>query len=293
MTKPFDPMTDALREALDEETRAVAGDDALLARAIDRAMAITTVAASREEQASTSRETTSPPSRVATLRPRTQHRAVRVLLPLAAAFAASVAAAAIYVATRTPAPAPSPVDIPKTTPAQLDVPPAPTANVAPRAEESASISIDELPSVAAPPSASVRPASPPSKEISASAAELFREANQKRASGDVTRAVELYRALIANHPGAPESHAARVSLGRLLLDRKGDPRSALVELDAYLSEPGDRTLAEEARIGRALAFQRLGDGIHEREAWNELLAHHPQSLYGEKARARLDALASP
>lgn len=121
------------------------------------------------------------------------------------------------------------------------------------------------------------------------AAELFRDANAERRAGNVARAAELYRALQNRFPESPETHASRVSLGRLLLERQGDATGALAQFDAYLRS-GDSTLAEEARVGRALAFERLGRAGDERGAWEELLAQHPNSLHAARARKRLDAL---
>jgi hypothetical protein len=80
----------------------------------------------------------------------------------------------------------------------------------------------------------------------------------------------------------------------LLLDRRGDTAGALAQFDAYLrSSSSDRALAEEARLGRALVFQRQGRQEEERRAWHELLERHPDSLYASRARERLRALAPP
>ena len=63
------------------------------------------------------------------------------------------------------------------------------------------------------------------------------------------------------------------------------------ELYAYLHRYlNDGTLAEEARVGRALALQKLGRRAEEREAWTQLLLRHPHSVQEERARARLQEL---
>jgi hypothetical protein len=77
-------------------------------------------------------------------------------------------------------------------------------------------------------------------------------------------------------------------LGRLLLDR-GDPKAALARFDAYLAS-GATTLGEEALLGRALAFGKLGQSMQEAEAWQALLQRYPSSLHAARARERLAAL---
>ena len=120
-----------------------------------------------------------------------------------------------------------------------------------------------------------------------SAEELLAAANQARREHDYGQAQRLYRRLQTVHPRSREAALSRVTLGRLLLDGMGDPQGALREFDRYLAQSGHRVLDEEARVGRALAFQRLGRRAEEQAAWRDLLAHHPDTLHAERARARL------
>jgi hypothetical protein len=120
-----------------------------------------------------------------------------------------------------------------------------------------------------------------------SAEELLAAANQARREHDYGEAQRLYRRLQSVHPRSREAALSHVTLGRLLLDGMGDPAGALREFDRYLGQRGHRVLDEEARVGRALAFQRLGRRAEEQEAWRDLLAHHPDTLHAERARARL------
>ena len=89
---------------------------------------------------------------------------------------------------------------------------------------------------------------------------------------------------------AREETTSRVLLGRLLLDRGADPTQALGLFTRYLDESPGGTLAEEARLGRALALTRLGSAKEERQAWQQLLAFHPNSIHAERARKRLEEL---
>lgn len=281
MTTPPDRLADTLRAALDEEGGE--DDDALVARAVARAM--TRIADEASEPAPVAR--ISERARAASGR-----RWLRVAIPLAAAFAASIAMAAVMLANRAPTPAaPAPAAAPSPTPAS------PTAKAAtagtPAPDTTPTMSVEDLPSAKLAP-AVMKPATVAPSEAAPSAAELFRTANTERRAGDVAKAIELYRTLQKEHPGSPESQASHVSLGRLLLDRQNDAAGALPQFDAYLkSGASDGTLAEEARIGRALALQRLGRSDDERRAWQELLDRHPQSLYAPRARERLGALGGP
>jgi len=157
---------------------------------------------------------------------------------------------------------------------------------------------DSLPSVAPPPRAS-HPAPPlahPKPSIEAPAAdtlgpaELFARANDARRAGETTRAVSLYEQLQSEFPDSREASTSRVALGRLLLDRTGEPGRARALFDRYLERDPTGPLAEEARVGRALAFMRLGDRDAERAAWREVLERHPGSVHAERARQRLGAL---
>jgi hypothetical protein len=97
-----------------------------------------------------------------------------------------------------------------------------------------------------------RPAAP-AGAVPSSASELFSRANQARRDGKVSEAVRLYRALQDRCAGSGEELVSRVSLGRLLLDRLGDSRGALVQFNSYLASPAGGALREEAMVGRALA----------------------------------------
>jgi len=311
MTTRRDPLAEKLRAAFDAEPVDADRDDALLARAIDGALARTVAAATPSEPAEPANEEAKPaaPTRRGVVRtlppPSGRARLVRYAVPVAAAFAASAAMAAVYVSVRAPAHAPDRMPTHESAPAQETAPALTGAGrAAPSvvAPDAPTFSVDDLPSV--PPrspaaaTSAVSPAAAPPAALApaASAADLFRDANAARRGGDVAGAVDLYRKLVASHPGSAEAHAAHVSLGRLYLDKQGEPARALAEFDAYLQSSGaDRALAEEARLGRALVFQRQGREEEERRAWQELMDKHPDSLHASRARERLRVLggASP
>ncbi len=142
------------------------------------------------------------------------------------------------------------------------------------------------PSRAAPPSVE----RPRAAEPQATAAELFARANLARRSGDVNEAAHTYRDLQSSFPGSAEEIVSRVTLGRLMLDRLGDARGALVQFDSYLANPTHGALREEALIGRALALGRLHRQAEEKGAWSALVTAYPKSAYAERARTRLEEL---
>lgn len=162
-------------------------------------------------------------------------------------------------------------------------------------EPTEGVAAEALPSVSR--RSPARAAQPPARTTESEAAllgpaELFARANAARRANDSARAIELYRELQTRYPGSREASTSRVALGRLLLDRQDDPVRARSLFNEYLARDPSGPLAEEARVGRALACMRLGDRDAERAAWSELLERHPDSVHAERARRRLVALGN-
>lgn len=138
------------------------------------------------------------------------------------------------------------------------------------------------------------PAPPPrehaaTRPVDVTAAALFKNANGARRDGDFASAERLYSELIAKYPSSDEAGLARVSLGKLLLEH-GDPSKAEREFGRYL-EGGHGQLAEEALVSRAESLQKMGRADAERATWQRLLADYPHSVYAAEAKARLAALS--
>jgi TolA-binding protein len=287
-----DKLALALRSAIDAEAPSdPAEDDAILARAIARATARLETPAAKEEEKDEEDAAPAPipfrrPAQQAPqlkLKRRSSSRALKIAIPLAAAFAASLALAGAYVVRQSQHPPPHQDPTANPRPA-LPPPPPPQ----PATPSEVGISVNDLPTAA------TTSPMPPSAQTTASAADLFRDANAERRNGNVVKASELYRALQKQHPSSAEAQASHVSLGRLLLDKQGDPAGALNEFDAYLkgtvAVADGGTLAEEARVGRAMALQHLGRTDEERRAWEDLIQRHPSSLHVARARDRLNQL---
>jgi TolA-binding protein len=215
-------------------------------------------------------------------RPRRQGAIVATVL-LAASLASVAAAATVVIVRRAAAPQelqetasrPSPAPAkPRLVPSVAAPGPAPVPELA--SPKGASESPSELPK--------------PALTEASSAPELFSRANQARREGKVKEAARLYRALQERFAGSSEELVSRVTLGRLLLDRLGDSRGALVQFNSYLASPGGGTLREEAMVGRALALGRIGRTTEERAAWKALLDTWPKSTQAKRAAARLAEL---
>jgi hypothetical protein len=183
----------------------------------------------------------------------------------------------------TPSQAPLPPAEPKETPAPRTAGPrvefAPIEVVAPAPQPAKA----PVPRVATAPKAAEEP--------TLSAEQMLTAANEARRRGDAVQATKAYRQLMQPpYSGTREAALARFNLAKMLQERGEDPAQALSLFTSFLAESPNGTLAEEARLGRAVALQRLGRPQEERQAWQDLLSSHPKSIHAERARKRLDEL---
>jgi hypothetical protein len=124
------------------------------------------------------------------------------------------------------------------------------------------------------------------------AAALFGELARARRAGRLVEARLAHDRLAARFPGTREELTGRLLVAQLAL-RRDEPALALDLFERYLGTDVEGALAEEARLGRALALERLGREADERRAWRELLERHPHSLHTARARTRLETLGAP
>jgi TolA-binding protein len=146
--------------------------------------------------------------------------------------------------------------------------------------------VRETPAPALDPSPLDRPAPAPPP---ASAARLFADVVHARRAGWLSEAHQAYGELMSRFAGSREERTASVLLGQLTLER-GQPADALARFEGYLGTDPGGALAEEARLGRALALEQLGQRDDARRAWQDLLQKHPRSPHAGRARARLESL---
>ncbi|HWA71905.1 MAG TPA: hypothetical protein VG937_06225 [Polyangiaceae bacterium] len=223
---------------------------------------------------------------------RARRKSTFVAVALAAGALCSVAAAAtLVIVRRAPAPLESASTKPLVGAAPVLASPRPMKAEQPRGVATGEVEVAE-PSIQPPVKSVPQPARPaPVAAIEpSSASELFSRANRARRDGNMTEAVRLYRTLQEHFAGTSEELVSRVTLGRLLLDRLGDSRGALVQFNSYLASPGGGALREEAMVGRALSLGRMGRTAEERTAWKALLDAWPKSAHRKRAEARLTEL---
>lgn len=262
-------MSHELGTDFDLALRVKAGDEALLERALDRAL---TPRAAR----------------------RTRRKSLGIGLLAAAIVVASAAAATrgglvppgTFSAARSAGPPARGTGPRPTAPAprpQAGLPPsapAPSADRVPAREGSAVAHAPLLPLREGAP-----PPAPAAQAAAVTAATLFGEAGAARRAGDLSRARALYGELQARFPDSNESRVSSVSLGKLLLS-SGHAREAEAAFATYL-RAGAGDLGEEALVGRADALLALGRTADERNVRRELLSRYPTSVYASHARVRL------
>lgn len=254
---------------LDRATQVQTGDEARILSAVDRVLAGAPPASERSARTSEMR-----------LRPSgTKRRRVMAAIAICATLCASGIAAAELAGVRVvPWLTVAPVTQLQKGMESASLPPLPRAKpiaaAAPSTEKG-------TPTGEAP--------APITRQKEASAAQLFHDANSARRSGEFQRAKGLYSRLIARYPESDEARLARVSLGKLLLE-KGEPSQAEREFRRYLSKGGQ--LAEEALVSRAESLGKMKRPNQERQAWQELLSRYPNSVYAARARQRISALGS-
>lgn len=85
----------------------------------------------------------------------------------------------------------------------------------------------------------------------------------------------IYSQLIELYPRSEAARTSRVALGQVELGALERPLLALEHFDAYLVQEPAGALAEDARVGRVRALQRLGDAPGLVEAATDYLDTHP------------------
>ncbi|MBN9167191.1 MAG: hypothetical protein BGO98_23475 [Myxococcales bacterium 68-20] len=118
--------------------------------------------------------------------------------------------------------------------------------------------------------------------------DLLREANQLRAERRWGEAATLYRRVADARGG--ESTTAMLALASLRLEHQNDALEARRLYRAVVDAAPDGPLAEEARLGVAMACRALRDERGESAALRAFLGHHPSSLSATKAQQRLTEL---
>jgi hypothetical protein len=120
-----------------------------------------------------------------------------------------------------------------------------------------------------------------------SASDLFARARALRLGGDAAGALSSYHRLQRQFADSRESVLSYLVVGRMWLERDR-PDLAERQFTHYLDTGG--SASEEALVGRATAFARIGRTADELGDWKRLLTAHPASVYAGRARIRLGEL---
>ncbi len=140
-----------------------------------------------------------------------------------------------------------------------------------------------------PPRARIEHTAAPTAPQPPTAGELLGRARGMMRVGRFEQAAAAYQSLRETYPDSPEAHTVLVSLAELQLDRLGQPRLALDNLERYLSD-GSGSLVEEAQRVRIRALRALGEASQERDAIERFLQAHPRSFQARPLQQRLAEL---
>ncbi len=139
--------------------------------------------------------------------------------------------------------------------------------------------------------AAKRRAPPSSVDLASSTTirEILLDARRYRLARQWSKLAETYRHLIDRYPNRPETASALVALGEVQLRHMKQPRAALFLFDKYI-RTGERTILEEAFIGKADALRAMGRTAEERAVLLDFVDRFPHSIHVPTAKQRLAAL---
>lgn len=120
----------------------------------------------------------------------------------------------------------------------------------------------------------------------ASARELLDLANLARRSGDVAAAARAYELLLARYPNDPRVGLAAFELGRLRLERLGNPSGAVAALERAVARAPSRGLREDALARLVQAHAAAGDTARCRRARERYLSEYPDGVHTHSVKSR-------
>jgi TolA-binding protein len=145
----------------------------------------------------------------------------------------------------------------------------------------------EEPRADAVPSSTPEPRTDPDSDPeTATARELFDLANLARRSGDVAAAVRAYELLLSKYPNDARVGLAAFELGRLRLERLGNPAGAVTALERALARAPSPGLREDATARLVQAYEAAGDGPRCRRMRDRYLAQYPNGVHINAVKSR-------
>jgi TolA-binding protein len=138
-----------------------------------------------------------------------------------------------------------------------------------------------------PPAPEARPdAESPSDPDTATARELFDLANLARRSGDLAAAARAYELLLSKYPSDGRVGLAAFELGRLRLERLGNPAGAISALERAVAQAPSPGLREDATARLVQAYAAVGDFARCRRARDKYLAQYPGGVHVNAVKSR-------
>jgi transmembrane sensor len=132
----------------------------------------------------------------------------------------------------------------------------------------------------------LRPKPTAGSELGESARDLLARAEAFRAANDPRAAARLFDALRLRHRSDPRAGLAAFELGRLRLDRLGDPRGAAEAFNDAISVAPDAPFREDAQARLVEAYAASRDSSRCLEAQAVYLLRYPRGVHRAKVAAR-------
>ncbi len=120
----------------------------------------------------------------------------------------------------------------------------------------------------------------------ATARELFDLANLARRSGDLAAAARAYELLLSKYPNDGRVGLAAFELGRLRLERLGNPAGAVAALERALAKAPSPGLREDAMARLVQAYAAVGDGARCRRTRDRYLSEYPGGVHTNAVKSR-------
>lgn len=160
---------------------------------------------------------------------------------------------------------------------------APASSPAPRMASSAAVPADAT--SLAKPAASTAPAQAATVPVAAA----LRDADRLRRGGDARAAAELLEATLRSQPTDAAAGLIEFTLGRLYLERLGDPARAAAAFAAVSARGTPHSLLEDAMARRCEALWRAGLAAAARQGFAEYQRHYPRGARVAALEALLSA----
>lgn len=164
--------------------------------------------------------------------------------------------------------------------------PAPT----PKATEAVE-GADVAPRGAEPPRHEAPPAS--ASPVGPSARELFERAGESRRAGDAAAAARAYEELLRTHARDPRASLAAFELGRLRMDRLGDPAGAASALERAVAMQVGPTFREDALARLVSVYAAQGNFAACRRARERYLSSYPSGVHAVSVTTRCGSSGEP